>query len=126
MVVNTSTTRELKSCIYSFVVFNHLSLGVAIRRLREAKGVTLEVLGKRCGISHAGLSKIERGETKEPAFETIVKVAKALNVPLDHLVQMAESDPDESRPLDADAIEAEAERALEFLSQFIKGRKPPR
>lgn len=121
MVVNTSTTEELKSCIYSFVAFNHLSLGEAIRRIRESKRITLEALGKRCGISHAGLSKIERGETKEPAFETIVKVAKALNVPLDHLVKMAEGqDSDEASPTDADTIEAEAEKALEFLSRFIR------
>jgi transcriptional regulator with XRE-family HTH domain len=118
MVVNTSTTEELKSCIYSFVAFNHLSLGVAIRHLREAKGITLEVLGRRCGISHAGLSKIERGETKEPAFETIVKVAKALNVPIDQLVQLAEGN--EASTPDADTIEVEAEKALEFLSKFIR------
>jgi transcriptional regulator with XRE-family HTH domain len=56
-----------------------LALGVAVRRLREQRGVTQEDLAHDAQVTTGTLSKLERGQS-DPAFSTIVKVAAALGV----------------------------------------------
>ncbi|GAV24440.1 transcriptional regulator [Carboxydothermus islandicus] len=53
--------------------------GNKIRELREERGLTLNELSKKAGLSISYLSEIERG-SKKPSLKTIDKIAKALNV----------------------------------------------
>ncbi|GAV22428.1 helix-turn-helix domain-containing protein [Carboxydothermus pertinax] len=53
--------------------------GNKIRELREERGLTLNDLSKKAGLSISYLSEIERG-SKKPSLKTIDKIAKALNV----------------------------------------------
>jgi len=53
--------------------------GNKIREFREERGLTLNELSKKAGLSISYLSEIERG-SKKPSLKTIDKIAKALNV----------------------------------------------
>jgi transcriptional regulator with XRE-family HTH domain len=64
-------------------------LGERIRALRRERGLTLEVLGGRSGVSRAMISKLERGE-KNPTLVVAAKVAEGLGVSLSQLVGVEE------------------------------------
>lgn len=61
------------------------SLGQKIRQYRQERGLTLEELAKRIGISYSFLSAIERNQ-KRPSLSTIRRIGEALNVPLSYLL----------------------------------------
>ena len=59
--------------------FNNYKVGKIIKQLRKAKGVSQEVLSSFAGIARSHLSMIENG-TKQANFETICKIAYALDM----------------------------------------------
>ena len=61
------------------------AVGSVIRRLREAKGMTQELLSGFAGIARSHLSMIETG-AKNPNFETIWRIAEALDMNPSELV----------------------------------------
>lgn len=58
-----------------------------LAKLRKEKGWSQEKLAQESKISYNTLIKIERNGIKNPKIETIVKLANALNVKLDELVE---------------------------------------
>jgi transcriptional regulator with XRE-family HTH domain len=64
-------------------------LGERVRALRRERGLTLEVLAGRSGVSRAMISKLERGE-KNPTLVVAAKVAEGLGVSLSQLVGVEE------------------------------------
>ncbi|MDN5348016.1 MAG: hypothetical protein PWP65_1580 [Clostridia bacterium] len=60
--------------------------GQKIRELREQRGYSLQDLAGRAKISVSYLSEIERG-AKRPSLKTLEKLASALNLPRDQLVE---------------------------------------
>ena len=54
-------------------------IGRVIRRFRESKGVSQEVLSGLAGLDRTHYSKIERG-LRSPTIETFFKIAHALGV----------------------------------------------
>ena len=52
-------------------------LGLNIKKLREAKGLSFRELSYACEIDHSKLSKIEKGQINI-TFTTILQLAKAL------------------------------------------------
>ena len=52
-------------------------LGLNIKRLREAKGLSFRELSYACEIDHSKISKIEKGQINI-TFTTILQLAKAL------------------------------------------------
>ena len=58
-----------------------------LKRLRKKKGWSQEKLAREAGISYQTLIKIEQGRIKNPKLETLIKLAKALDVSLDDLIQ---------------------------------------
>lgn len=60
-------------------------LGRRVRDLRGSRGMTLEGLAERSGVSRAMLSKVERGE-KTPTLVVAAKVAEGLGINLSQLV----------------------------------------
>jgi transcriptional regulator with XRE-family HTH domain len=64
-------------------------LGARLRALRRERGLTLEVLAGRSGVSRAMISKLERGE-KNPTLVVAAKVAEGLEVSLSQLVGVDE------------------------------------
>ena len=64
-------------------------LGERLRAMRRERGLTLEVLAGRSGVSRAMISKLERGE-KNPTLVVAAKVAEGLEVSLSQLVGVEE------------------------------------
>lgn len=71
-------------------------LGRAIRYLRGARQLTIEVLAFRAEIHPTYLSGIERG-IRNPTWDKIVSLARALDVSVTFLVQTAEQEAEVSR-----------------------------
>ena len=82
-------------------------LGKRIRALREHRGLTQEELASRCGISVSFASLLERGE-RSPSYETLVQIAKALEVPVQELFRDGPS---------LDAADPSHARLLEFAKK---------
>src|ERR1700690_4174117 len=61
------------------------SVGVNLRRLRSRRGLTLERLAQRSGVSRAMLSQIELGQSA-PTINLLWKVARALDVTFSALI----------------------------------------
>src|SRR5688572_31274911 len=60
------------------------ALARRVRALRESLSLKQEELARRCGISVSFVSLLERGE-RSPSYETLLLVAKALEVPVQEL-----------------------------------------
>ncbi len=58
---------------------NLLKLGLNIKKLREAKGLSFRQLSYACDIDNSKISKIEKGLVNI-TFTTILQLAKALEV----------------------------------------------
>jgi transcriptional regulator with XRE-family HTH domain len=57
-----------------------------LAKIRKEKGLTQEALARKAGISFHTLVKIEGGRIKNPRIETVIKLAKALDVSIDRLI----------------------------------------
>jgi transcriptional regulator with XRE-family HTH domain len=60
-------------------------LGKRIQALRAERGITQERLARRAGLSRAYLARLEIGRHNPPIL-TLVKIAKALKVPVRDLL----------------------------------------
>ena len=67
------------------------SAGKVIRNLRVRKGLTQEVLSGLAGIARSHLAMIESG-AKAPNFETLCRLASALDLPPHALVLQIEEE----------------------------------
>ena len=73
------------------VHFNNDAVGRTIRKLRNRKGVTQDVLSGLAGIARTHLTMIENG-IKKPNFETIWRIAIALDMEPSKLVALIEEE----------------------------------
>jgi transcriptional regulator with XRE-family HTH domain len=64
-------------------------LGARVKEFRRRRGLTLEDLAERAGVSRAMISKVERGE-KNPTLVVAAKVAEGLGVTLSELLGVEE------------------------------------
>ena len=64
---------------------NKSTIGQNIRKHRQRKGVTQEILAEKAGISKNYLGAIERGE-KIPALDTLVDIINTLEVSADEIL----------------------------------------
>ena len=62
-----------------------MTLAEYLALARELKGITLRDLEKRTGISNALLSQMETGHIKNPSWQNVVAVSRALGFSLDRL-----------------------------------------
>lgn len=62
------------------------NLAKNVKRLREANGLSQERLARLADVANNTLIKMETGENKNPTLETLVRVAKALDVSINELV----------------------------------------
>jgi transcriptional regulator with XRE-family HTH domain len=66
-----------------------LAFGQAVRRLRQAKGVSQEKLAELAGIHRTYIGDVERG-TRNVALINMTKLAAALGLPLSRILQDVE------------------------------------
>jgi transcriptional regulator with XRE-family HTH domain len=75
----------------SVTVPTNAELGRAIRRLRRARGLTIEDLAHEAGMHPTYLSGIERG-VRNPTWSKLAGLAGALNVPVAEIARDAEAE----------------------------------
>lgn len=66
-----------------------VSLSSALKKVREAKGLSQKELANLIGMAQAQYSRIESGKT-DPSFSVVVKIAKALGLTISELFQADE------------------------------------
>ncbi len=104
-----------------------MTFGQRVMAARKAKKMSQGELGDLVGTSGPVVGKWERGEM-QPSIETAIKISKALDVSLDHLVGLAE-DLDVSKELLERAAEIdkmppdEREKVLYFIDMAISDYK---
>lgn len=69
--------------------FDNLAVGATIRALRKEKGLSQDVLSGLAGIARTHLTMIENG-TKQANFETLWRLALALDIRPSDLVRRVE------------------------------------
>ena len=62
------------------------SIADNLKRLRKSKGWSQHKLSNEAGLSLTSITKLEQGVTTDPVISTIVKIANALGISLDELV----------------------------------------
>ncbi|HLC15565.1 MAG TPA: helix-turn-helix transcriptional regulator [Thermodesulfovibrionia bacterium] len=65
---------------------NNQNLAKNVKRLREAKGLSQEKLARLADVANNTLIKMETGKNINPTLETLKRVAKALDVSVDNLI----------------------------------------
>lgn len=62
-------------------------LGPVLKRLREKKGLTMQQLADRAGVTDAYIAMLETGKRKNPSLATLRRIAKALKVNVGDLLK---------------------------------------
>lgn len=89
------------------------TVGNRIRKLREKKKITLEVLSERTGISKGFLSDAETGN-RNLSSQNLLKIANAINASLEYLLRGADAAPPNPEPLTFPPELTEAARELDL------------
>lgn len=58
-----------------------------LKKLREDKGLSQEKLARLSDVANNTIVKIEAGKNQNPTLDTLKKIAKALDVSVDDLIQ---------------------------------------
>lgn len=87
------------------------TVGERIKKTRKDKGWSQKDLAAKLGISHALVSQYERGE-RNPKIDTLHKIADALGVPLNDLVNGAWLSAENGVDIIADAMVERVKRTL--------------
>ncbi|MBL7058577.1 helix-turn-helix transcriptional regulator [Patescibacteria group bacterium] len=58
-----------------------------IKKYRKKLGISQDVLSKRANLAFHTIAKIEAGTTPDPRIDTVKKIADALGVSLDDLME---------------------------------------
>lgn len=64
--------------------------GSIIKNRREELGLSLKKIEEETGISPSYINRIEKGQRKAPSYRIIEQLAKALDLPVNKLMQVAE------------------------------------
>ncbi len=60
-------------------------MGYCIRKIRESVAMTQAQLAEKSGVSRTTISALERGTVTTTTTKTLMRIAKALGVPLDKI-----------------------------------------
>lgn len=62
-------------------------IGQNIKKIRQKRKLTQDKLSKIADIPYTSLTKIETGVIKKPSVQTVAKIARALDISLDELME---------------------------------------
>ena len=62
-------------------------IGENIKKYRQQLGLSQDTLSKKANLAFHTVAKIETGATPNPTIETVKKIADALGVSLDNLME---------------------------------------
>lgn len=63
------------------------NISKTVKRLREKMGISQEKLARLADVSNNTIINIEAGKQDNPTIETLKKIAKALNTPIEDLIK---------------------------------------
>ncbi|MDD3607373.1 MAG: helix-turn-helix transcriptional regulator [Candidatus Moranbacteria bacterium] len=66
---------------------NKNNLAKTVKRLRKKMGISQEKLARLADVSNNTIINIEAGRQDNPTIETLKKIAKALNTPIEDLIK---------------------------------------
>lgn len=66
---------------------NKKFIGEKIQSWRKKKNLTQDGLSKKADIPYTTLTKIESNVIKNPSIQTMINIAKGLNVTIDQLIK---------------------------------------
>ena len=62
-------------------------IGNNIKKIRNKKDLTQDALCKKANLAYTTLAKLESGVITKPTIQTITKIAKGLEVPIEELIK---------------------------------------
>lgn len=62
-------------------------IGENIKKIRQQRGLSQDTLSKKANLAFHTVAKIETGATPNPTIDTVKKIADALKVSLDNLME---------------------------------------
>ena len=71
-----------------------LGIGERVKALRDQRGLTLQEVADRCGITKSWIWEIEQGRQRNPSVNSAVALSRALGVSLDFLTGLSTTMPD--------------------------------
>ncbi len=89
---SSETTKETKPEAKAQDVETPSSVGQRVRMVREEKGLTVEDVGQRTGLSEQHLDRIEADEVSPP-LGVLIRIAKALDMKLGRFISSGEVKP---------------------------------
>jgi len=92
-----------------------MNIGKALKLVRSAKDLSLEIVAERSGISASYLSRIERDE-RQATMPLVARIAEALAVPVAIVVFLG-SDEAELKGLDKNTERRFSELAFDLIRQ---------
>lgn len=78
-----------------------MSLATTLRTLRAERKLTLQEVADKLGVSKPHVWELEKGKSKNPSAETLVKLSDLFRVPIDTLLN---NNVDSSESLEATAL----------------------
>lgn len=76
-----------------------MHIGQRIQQRRQRLNWTQEDLARESGVRQATISRIEKGQRKNPGADVVRRFARALGVTADWLIGMYDDDPDVPSPM---------------------------
>ncbi len=84
------------------IEYNRYAVGKVVRRIRKEKKLSQEVVSGLAGLARSHLTMIENG-SKQANFETLWKIANALDMEPNQLVRLIEKEIQRSEETDKDS-----------------------
>ena len=66
---------------------NRANIGDKIKKIRAKRGLTQDALARKAELPYTTLTKIESSVITKPTIQTVVKIAKGLDVSIDDLLK---------------------------------------
>lgn len=98
-----------------------MKIGEYIRRLREDRGLSLNMLAIKAGVSSAAVSYIENGRNK-PSIDTLQLLAKALNADMSVMIKIMEEEGKEHNYTAKDVQEVDMSLLVPLVGSVRAGR----
>lgn len=64
-----------------------VTIGKNIKKVRNKLGFTQDALARKAELPYATLTKIESGVIIRPTIQTVIKIAKGLDISIDELIK---------------------------------------
>lgn len=92
-----------------------LGIGKRAAELRALRGLSLQKVADRAGLTKSWLWEIEQGRQKNPTINSAIALARALGVSLDYLTGLSPSQPD---------LHPEALRIAVEIDAILRDKQP--